>query len=307
VVERLQQEFAGQSVVFVEQNVDAPIGSRQTRWWAGYTGSVNSVYLPLIMADSGHQISNGSQADFYATYKAMIMAEIARAPEAEISAFVRRVDDTLRTYVWLKNNTKESLSGSTNGATISAIVYENLLVGLTSHTTRAVPSVSIAPSLAVGHAATFTVTTDRLSGVGWDALNTVVVVDYRPRGGKAYDLLQAAVAQPAGLLVTPANLAFSVDRGESGLPAAALNLNGPFVLAWAATSDADWLTVEPAAGTLPASPQVIVDPRRLPEGPNVAHITLHAEGDGMSFTTTVEVQAYYGSVRPRRRLVAPAP
>ena len=303
----MQQELAGQAVVFVEQNVDSSIDNRQARWWDAYTGALDSVYLPLIMVDSGHQISNGPLADFYSTYKAMIMSEIARSPEAEIAAFVRRQGDALRVYVWLKNEAEESLLSSSNSATINAIVYEDVKLGLTSHTTRAVPSVPVTSTLAPGNAAMFTLDTDTLTGVNWDALHTIVVADYRPLAGRAFDMLQAAVAQPVGLYVMPTTLTFSVERSDPSSPATELSLAGPPVLSWSATSDADWLNVVPAAGTLPASPAVTIDTGRLLAGASVAHITLNAEGDDMTFSATVDVQVYFGSVRPRRHLVTPNP
>jgi hypothetical protein len=59
----LAQDYAGRPVVFLEHPVDSAPPSRYGRWWAAYS-SGGTVGLPLIMLDSGNQISNG-WLDFY--------------------------------------------------------------------------------------------------------------------------------------------------------------------------------------------------------------------------------------------------
>lgn len=74
-----EYELAGTPVVFIEQVVDNPIdSSRRSVWWPAYSAG-GSVALPLIMVDSGEQISNG-YLDFEAVYKYMLETALSRAP-----------------------------------------------------------------------------------------------------------------------------------------------------------------------------------------------------------------------------------
>ena len=196
-------DYAGQPVLFLEQSVDYPVGARYGRWWAAYTGG-GSVTLPLVMVDSGHQISNG-YVDFYNVYKGMVDVSLARPAQAEIQASSRRSGDTLHFEVQLTN-----LSGVTldygNGATIHALVYEDAPVGVTDHFVRAATSTAI-PGLAHGETMTLTLQTD-LSGVDWDNIHSIVLADYRPGGSSgAYDTLQAATAAlaPTVISIQPAS------------------------------------------------------------------------------------------------------
>jgi uncharacterized repeat protein (TIGR01451 family) len=197
VVDQLTTEYAGQPVVFMEQDADDPVGARYSRWWAAHGGG--SVTLPLVMVDSGNQISNG-YVDFYNVYKSMIDTSLARPAQAEIQASSRRSGDTLHFEVQLMN-----LSGVTldygNGATLHALVYEDARVGLTDHFVRAATSTAI-PGLAHGETTTLTLETD-LSGVDWDNIHAIVLADYRPGGSSgAYDMLQAATADLAPTLIS---------------------------------------------------------------------------------------------------------
>ncbi len=44
--------------MFIEQDVDAPLGGRLDRWFDAYA-TPGTVYLPLVMVDSGNQIDSG--------------------------------------------------------------------------------------------------------------------------------------------------------------------------------------------------------------------------------------------------------
>ena len=55
MVETLKTEYAGQPVIFIEDNVDAPVGGRISYFWAGF--GTGSAFLPLSMVDSGHAVA----------------------------------------------------------------------------------------------------------------------------------------------------------------------------------------------------------------------------------------------------------
>jgi hypothetical protein len=194
-VDALAAEYsnAGKQVLFLEQDVDFSKGKRQDRWWAAYTGS-STVYLPLVMVDSGHQISNGSQSDFRAAYRKLVDAELARPPQAELEAYSRQVGARMRIYARLKNIAGTTLSSAGNGATLHALVWEDKRIGVTSRFVRAAPSTAISREVAPEGEYTATLETPDLAGVSWSSIHAVVLADYRPGGGTAYDMLQGAVA-----------------------------------------------------------------------------------------------------------------
>jgi len=203
VVDQLANEYAaaGQPVVFLEQNVDAPLGNRIGRWWAAH--GPGSASLPLTMVDSGHQISNGylGNPGAYNTYKAMVDAELIRPPQADLAADGRRVGNRMHFDVELTNLSGVALSTS-NSATVHALVYEEHtpvdpnVDHITGRIVRAAVSTGVSPALAHGATAVFTLETAELSNVvDWGKVHTIVLVDYRPAGSSgAYDVLQAVSA-----------------------------------------------------------------------------------------------------------------
>jgi len=282
-------------VLFLEQDVDYPVGHREDRWWAAYTGG-GSVYLPLVMVDSGHRISNGDQNDFEAVYRAMVNAELVRPPRAEIEAYSRRVGSRVRVYARVVNGAATPLSTPRNDATVHALVWEDVRVGVTSRFVRAAPWAGFSTEVADGAAFTATLETADLANVNWNALHTVVLADYVPGPGPAYDMLQAAVAEPAGLYVEPDTVTLAVDAGSPTDRSAALRVRGPYVLAWTAVTDSAWITVTPDHGTAGSEPSVTVRGTALSPGWQEGAATLTASSqDGMSFARTVTVRAYLGT------------
>ena len=293
MVDQLANDYAAQPVVFLEQNANSSLGDRIGRWWAAY-GSGGSVGVPLVMVDSGHQISTG-YVDFYTTYQAMVDAELARPALAEITAYSERVGDTLHFDVQLTNLSGASLSYS-NGATVHAIVYEDDDEGVTSRIVRAAVSTAIYPALAHGETMTFTLETE-LSGVDWDKIHPLVLADYRPGGTGAYDMLQAAFALEQTFSVPLESLALFLDPTDSSAPTASVHLDGPSGLSWTAVVDTDWLTVTPTSGVIAVQPTISVISSELSLGWQQGLVTFTA-GDSREPQSgeSVSVRAYYGPV-----------
>ncbi len=210
VVDQLANEYAvaNQPVVFLEQNVDQPLGNREDRWWAAHGGG--SVSLPLVMVDSGQRFSNGYLGtSAHDTYQAMVDTELARPPQAEMTASSHRIANRVHFDIELTNLSGMTLSTS-NGAAVHAIVYEEhtpvdpTVDHITRRIVRAVVSTNLATPLAHGATTTLTVETGELSNVvDWSKVHTLVLADYRPAGSNAYDMLQATSADgQASLLVT---------------------------------------------------------------------------------------------------------
>ncbi len=223
VVDQLANEYAAadQPVVFLEQDVDQPLGNRIGRWWAAHGGG--SVSLPLVMVDSGQQFSNGYLgSSAHDTYKAMVDTALARPPQAEITASSQRIANRVHFDIKLTNLSGVTLSSS-NAAAVHAIVYEEhtpvdpSVDHITRRIVRAVVSTNLSTPLAHSATTTFTLETGELSNVvEWSKVHTLVLADYRPAGSAAYDMLQATSAdgQP-GLIVTKSA---SVDVVQPGAP-----------------------------------------------------------------------------------------
>ena len=207
VVDQLAGEYAvaDKPVVFLEQNVDSPVGDRMDRWWTAHGGG--SVTLPLVMVSSGHQFGNGYLgSSAHDTYKSMVDAELARPALAEITAQGQRIGNKVHFDIQLKNLSGVTLSSS-NAARVHAIVYEEHtpvdpnVDHITGRIVRAAVSTSVSPALSNGATTAFTLETDNLTNVvDWGRIHMIVLADYRPGGSSgAYDMLQAvsADARPA--------------------------------------------------------------------------------------------------------------
>jgi hypothetical protein len=295
-VDALAAEYsnAGKQVLFLEQDVDLSKGKRQDRWWAAYAGSA-TVYLPLVMVDSGHQISNGTQTDFKAAYRKLVDAELVRPPQAEIEAYIRQVGARMRIYARLKNTAGTTLSSAGNGATLHALVWEDKRVGVTDRFVRAAPWTAISREVAPEGEYTATLETPDLAGVSWNSLHAVALADYRPGSGTAYDMLQGALAQPAALAAEPTTVTVAIEANDREDLLVPLRLRGPYVLNWTASADVPWITVSPDAGPISAQPSVIVAAQRLAPGWQHGVVTFTASSeDGMSLAQTVPVSAFSG-------------
>lgn len=192
---------AGEPVLFLEQYVHtiSPVyPTRYYRWWTAY-GSGDTVYYPMVMIDSGNQISSGP-LDYATAYKSIIDSSLIRNPKGSITATSQRVGDHYHFEIQVTNSSGTPLS-SANGATIHAIVYETdattVATGVNAATNtcvRAGINTPVSPLIADGETGSFSLDTPDLTGVeNWANLHSLVIVDYRPNGASGpYDTLQAA-------------------------------------------------------------------------------------------------------------------
>lgn len=292
MVDQLADDYADEPVLFLEHDVDDPAGQRYGRWWAGYNDS--GALLPLTMVDSGRQVNSGA-TDFYDISKSMVDAALARQPKAEITAYHQRSGDDLHVYGKLSNRSGVSLSPMANGAAIHALVYEEAQIGATSRFVHAAPWSDISPGLASGETMTFTLSAT-LTGVNWDKVRSVALADYRPDGG-AFDMLQAAVTQPATFTVGVDSLAFVMDTNDPRKVTVPVGFGGPHVLRWTATESLDWIELSAVSGSISEPLLVSVDPVGLSPGWQHGSITFTASSSsGLSFQEEVPVSAYYGSL-----------
>jgi len=195
----LEQDYenAGQPVVFLEYDIDdyALSGPRRARWTSA-SGSGGGI-LPFVMIDSGNQYSSGYE-DFATKYKAMVDASLARDATATIVASGQRVGDTVHFDVQVTNRSTADIAE--RYGTVWAIVYEEFATAPGTdrhlkHYVRTTVSTLVSSkytNLPPSETGTFTLDTGTLSGVNWDNLRAIVLVDYRPSDtSNAYDTLQA--------------------------------------------------------------------------------------------------------------------
>lgn len=188
---QLKADYEDQNVLIVEQNVDAPLGNRLDRWFDSFnTGG--DVYLPLVLTDSGHRISNGSE-DFSHVYKGMIDDALLRSAEATMSAEGTRNGDILSFEVSLTNASGVTLS-ATNDATLTALVFEE---PTDSSEVPLVAAAATSPITTLDNGGTATFTFEAaVAGLNASRTRWVVIADYLPPdSSSAYKTLQA-VAGP---------------------------------------------------------------------------------------------------------------
>ena len=281
-------------MVFLEYDVDAEFPTRFSIWWAAFNDY--SATLPLVMVDSGHQITNGYE-NFYTVYKGMVEASLLRPPGAALEASVWRENNQAKFYVYVQNLTGITLSTSLNSATLHGLVYEDIHAGVTDRYVRAAVSTSI-DNLEPNASATFTFETPDLLGVNWDNLHYLVLVDYIPPGsGGAHDMLQAARAIPVTdpFAIQPDQLSFFIDPSDTPNPTKLLAIQGASFLSWLAMEDIAWLSVTPPNGSIETPPAVSINTSLLSPGVQQGVITFTTM-DGY-FTKDVPVFVYYGSIK----------
>ena len=238
------------------------------------------------MVDSGNQINNGS-VDFGTVYRNMVNNSRARPTRADVTAYWQRIGNYVRFTVQVTNRSGVALSTSTNSATVHAIVYEDTHVLHTNRFVRAVVSKGISPALPSGSTATFTLDTPELSGVNWDKLHFIALIDYRPSGSSgAYDMLQAAFAQEPTISLAAAPDSVPAD----GTSASAVTLsNAPMghrVRILSSRGSVDWFAS--ATGTVNDSGQFVTIMRS--STPGTAILTAQDLTSGQTFATSAQVE-----------------
>ncbi len=283
--------MASQPVVFLEQDVRSPLGNRLGRFWAAF--GLATAYYPLLIVDSGHQVTSGYSYDLYSRYQNMVLAELPRPPQAELQLFTWQTGNRIHFFAKATNLTGTALSATRNGASFSALVYEDIHYGVTSRFVRAVVDRPVSSEMAPGGTAAFSGQTPELTSVDWARTHTVGLIDYRPAGNTGpYDMLQAVRGLAPTLTLHPRELVFLVSPDSAQVPPQAVALEGPAVFSWTASWTAPWIAVSPASGPMSAAPSVTVLSAALSPGWQAAQVTMTAsDGDGFSLTQVLEVRA----------------
>ena len=256
------------------------------RWWAH--GAPSQVTLPLVMVDSGQSVSNG-YLNFQAEYSAMVNTSLARSPKGQLSAYYNRVNNVVYYQVQVTNQSGTVLNYNTNGASVSAILYEDARVQLTNRFARGVSEGSIT-NLANGASAVYNLQVTAPAGVNWNKMHYLTLADYRPGGASgAYDQLQAAIAAPTG--VDPAGLFFLIKK--SGTAASqSVTIAGLPSMSWTAAASAPWINLSAASGNASAPPQISVNPALLADGYQSGTVSFQAPGNLLADSVSVSAYVY---------------
>jgi hypothetical protein len=292
----LQHEMRGRAVLLEYDYDGFPFG-RQERFWAS---GASAMYLPLVMVGSGYRTTSGP-VDFEQVFHSMINDELARPVRAAVSAFWRRTTSAMRAYVEVLNIGDTDLEVGRE-AGVWLIAYENAPIGHSTTWVRSTALRYLPFDLAPGESATVVIDSPPMSGIDWNNMAGLVMIEDRPGNAGAYDMLQALEVLPAGLTVTPNILEVSRRRTESEIV-----LSGPHVLSWSAISDVPWLEVTPSSGGLPVAVTVTLRPELRPWSESDGIVTFSATGDDMEFEASVNVTVSGSHHRRNVRRAGPSP
>jgi hypothetical protein len=183
----MKTEYLGRSVLILEQDVDDPVGNRRDRWFDGFR-KPGDIYLPLVMVNSGHRVSNGNE-DFESYYRFMVNDALQRPANASMAVQAVHVGNELDIDVTLTNHSGTALS-SANAARINVLVWEDPTTVSEVPVVRRAGSVRIT-DLADGDSGDFSLEVGT-GGIAANRLRWVVIADYQPYGSNApFDTLQA--------------------------------------------------------------------------------------------------------------------
>ncbi len=275
----LQAQLAGDAELLEYDYDGFPFG-RVDRFWA--TGTSAS-YLPLVMVGSGYRTSSG-HVDYQPVYGDMISAERSRPPDAEVTAFWRRDGAFVRSYVTVRNVRDDRLRVADQAA-VWLVVFERARIGVSDTWVRSTRRHPLTSDLDPGATVELVIDAPGTAIADWQRAAAVVMVEDRPGGTGAYDMLQAALATPAALDVSPERV-----RLTPAARSAEITVTGPHALSWSASSDVPWLDLSPSTGTVPGTTTVTLRPELRPPGALVGVVTVDAAGDGMTFGAAVEIE-----------------
>jgi hypothetical protein len=184
-------------VVFLIYHLATAPASRSNTWWDSYNlirreGAF--VSEPMVMVDSGNQVFNGP-VEYETYYKKMISASARRNPQAVIHATYEQVRQNVLLEIEMKNLTGQSLSFSTNAATVHVIVYVEKSPGVLTSNVLATYSTSL-QYLEPNQSATIPLTIPVPNGSDGSNLKYLVFLDYVPPEAQGvHDMLQATNAE----------------------------------------------------------------------------------------------------------------
>lgn len=290
-------------MVFIEQDVDNSLGDRKSRWYGAFPDS-GSVFLPLAMVNSGHQVADGriaipnpSTDKFRNAFRIMIDEELGRPPKAAIEAYSQRNGDVIEITTWFSIDDPAYV----NDVVVGAIVYENKRVLLTERFARAAVESHVYPEPLPGKATQVTLETEPLIGVDWSKLRTVVYAESIPgtdSSSGSFDMLQAVVASPIEFFVYPKHFTLMVDPDHANQISFSPSLRGSSLLTWEVVEDLGWIAVDPVTAPVETPPTFTVVSEELGPGWQSGVVDLNVRSDNHEYPLTepISVRVFYGEL-----------
>lgn len=254
------------------------------------TESGGGQYVPEAFVDSTREWVTGVD---YSNAKSMVDGAMARPAKGVITGNWTLNGTTATLNVTVTNSSGVTLN-TANKAAVHGIVYENYHGHKTNRNGRASGKVDIT-NLPDGATQDFTITLDVSNAVNLKNLVFLAVVDYKPAGGKdagVYDQIQAAQLNPI-FNVGPLEINFDFAWNEE-TPTAEVSLTGTSGINWTATTDRNWLIIDPSSGSINSTMNVTVDPEKLVDGLQKGTITI-VSTDSMfvrKVTVNVDYEAF---------------
>lgn len=287
----LQSEMEGRAVL-LEYDYDRFRDGRLARFWA--TGA-QAAYLPLVMVGSGYRTTSGPDS-YYNVYSGMLAAELQRPPRADVKAYWRRAGSRVVTYITLLNSSAAPFQPAKQAA-VWIILYSEEDIGVSHTWVRSTDREPLAGNLPPGASVGLAVDSYPQGVTNWQSLAGVALVEDRPGGAGAYDMIQAAQLEPVSFRADTEKLMLTPRQ-----PEARVVFEGPHVLQWTATADVPWIELQPSSGDPMDDLTVrLLEEERPPEA-RFATVAVDADGDTMSFTAEIEVSVGGRVRRPRLRL-----
>ena len=241
-------------------------------------------YVPEMMIDSSREWLTGFE---YSDIVEYVDRSQARAVGATIQANYSR-DGNVVTFKATVTNLSGVLLSSANKAAVQAIVYEDYHAQKTNRIGRGSAKTNIT-YLADGATDSYIITMEVENVVDWSKAHFIVLVDYKFTGthtntNGVYDQLQAVIATPGDVTppqpfsVEPPEYNFTINARDTELPTGDFTVNMAPGKTWTATSNVEWMTINPASGGHGDTITVSFDKTKLVEGMNKGMVVVSETG-----------------------------
>lgn len=178
------KDYEGQKkpVAMFEYDVDAAdMGGRKGRYWQnGGTGE-----LPLVMVNSGREVTWGSHGDFKKKYGGMIGPAMAERATAEVTAWYKRSElNAVRVQVNVKNTGTTTLDPyADKAAQVVVFLVEDIKEVHMTKTARGVAYIELPDEVKPGETVQIEGTVTGAQGTNYNKSKVVAVLEYGDDNG----------------------------------------------------------------------------------------------------------------------------
>jgi hypothetical protein len=163
---------------YEEPNPD--LGERRKRWRQVFGDK--SALLPLIMVQSGAEVTQGRHKSFHDKYLSMIRSAQQKKPTAQLSASLKRSDQTLTASIQLRNM-GETLSEK-NKASVRLFFYDDATTIHLAHTPRIIETIPLIEPVSTDQEVSFRLTYNVPTEIDAASLHLAVIVEHLDSNGR---------------------------------------------------------------------------------------------------------------------------